>query len=90
MELTRGATCLNLTLLHPDAARPCDHGRPGDSRVLALCFSSAALVDAGAADTGAAHAAVHGIIAGGETARWIAEVIGKLPCVARPPRCPLR
>jgi hypothetical protein len=77
-ELTRGANAVNLTLLHPDAARPCDHGGSGDKRVLALCFSSAALVESRSADAGANQAAVHGIIAGGPTARRIAEVAGKL------------
>jgi hypothetical protein len=79
VELTRGAPSIHLTLLHPDAVRPCDHGRGGDSRPLALCFASAALLEAGSDAFAADRQAVHGIIAGGLTAGRIAEVIGKLP-----------
>lgn len=79
IEVTRNAKSVRLTLLHPDAARPCDHGVSNDNRLLALCFSSAALVKEGGGDLAAGHAAVHGIIAGGITAGRIAEVAGKLP-----------
>jgi hypothetical protein len=77
--MTRGARTIRLTLLHPDAGRPCDHGPAGDSRVLALCFSSAALVEAGSDDVQPDQPAVHGIIAGGITAQRIAEIVRKLP-----------
>ncbi len=79
VELTRGARSIHLTLSHPDATRPCDHGSGDDSRPLALCFSTAALLEAGNRAFDAARQAVHGIIAGGLTAKRIAEVIGKLP-----------
>jgi hypothetical protein len=97
--LTTGLTRLELTLIHPDAARPRDHLPVDDPRRLALCFHSASL---GPADTDhrisdAASLAggvrqrspvpsdqirlepVHGVIAGGATARRICQVIGKLP-----------
>jgi hypothetical protein len=77
--LTSGARSLRLTLLHPDAARPSDHAAVNDSRVLALCFSSAALVEAGSGDSPADQTALQGIFAGGMTAQRIAEIAGKLP-----------
>ena len=79
LELTRGARSIRLTLFHPDAVRPCDYGRGDDSRLLALCFASAALLEAGYGALEADAQAAHGIIAGGITAMRIAEVLGKLP-----------
>jgi hypothetical protein len=88
VALTRGHQRLSLTFLHPDAARPCDHGPGDDSRELAFCFHSASLVQEGfdAHDgrfdqpTGALEP-VHGLIAGDATALQICEVIGKLRCL---------
>jgi hypothetical protein len=86
VELTSGAERLELTLIHPDAARPRDYLPVDDSRRLALCFHSASLEQPGLDDaqrssaSGAATLeAVHGMIAGDSTAMRICEVIGKLP-----------
>ena len=86
VELTSGAERLQLTLIHPDAARPRDYLQVDDSRRLALCFHSASLAQPGS-DSGQTTSAsnvvtlepVHGVIAGGGTAKRICEVIGKLP-----------
>ncbi len=77
--MTRGARTVRLTLLHPDAGRPCDHAAVDDSRVLALCFRSAALVEAASGDIQPDQPALHGVIAGGITAQRIAEIARKLP-----------
>lgn len=84
LELTGGAERLQITLIHPDAVRPRDHLPVDDSRRLALCFHSASLSQQDDDQTsvsahGAALEPVHGVIAGGSTAKQIGEVIGKLP-----------
>lgn len=87
-ELTSGVQGLELTLIHPDAARPRDHLPVDDSRRLALCFHSASLEQAGADNARTSSVAnpatlepVHGVIAGDGTARRISEIISKLPCL---------
>jgi hypothetical protein len=86
VELTSGAERLELTLIHPDAARPRDHLPVDDSRRLALCFHSASLEQPGSDSAPASSATshtelepVHGVIAGDSTAMRICEVIARLP-----------
>jgi hypothetical protein len=86
IELTSGAERLELTLIHPDAARPRDHLPVDDSRRLAICFHSASLGQSGSqgvltssGSTATTLEPVHGVIAGDQTAMRICEVIGKLP-----------
>jgi hypothetical protein len=47
VALTSGAERLELTLIHPDAARPRDYLPVDDSRRLAVCFHSAGLEQPG-------------------------------------------
>ncbi len=82
---TRGRRQIALTFLHPDAARPTDHGPGDDSRLLGFCFHSASLVQASAETPerfgGPGLEPVHGLIAGDVTASQISDVIGKLGCL---------
>jgi hypothetical protein len=85
-ELTTGAGNLQLTLIHPDAARPRDHLPVDDSRRLALCFHSASLTRADPDGPQVSSASdrmglepIHGIIAGSSISQRICEVIGNLP-----------
>jgi hypothetical protein len=86
VELTQRRARLDLTLVHPDAARPSDHRQFNDSRLLALCFHSASLRPARSGGTDNLEPrqvtqleAIHGVIAGDSAARRIGEVISKLP-----------
>ena len=86
IELTSGAHRLELTFIHPDAARPRDHLTIDDSRRLTLCFHSASpeRLDQDRSQLASARVLatlepVHGVVAGGFTALAICEVIGKLP-----------
>lgn len=88
VELTTGATHLELTLIHPDAVQPRDHLPVDDSRRLAFCFHSASLARQGTDGSDPSLASgrpllepVHGIVAGGPTARRICEIISKLPAL---------
>ena len=78
--VTRGRRQITLTFLHPDAARPMDHGPDDDTRLLGFCFHSASVAADGAA-AALGGGAVVGLIAGGETARLICQVISRLPCL---------
>lgn len=86
VERTVGHRQIRLTLEHPDAARPADHGGSDDTRVLGFCFHSATLALTRAGETASAHAEspsglepVHGLIGGGALANVLTEIIGKLP-----------
>jgi Polysaccharide biosynthesis enzyme WcbI len=88
VELTAGVTHLELTLIHPDAVQPRDHLPVDDSRRLALCFHSASLArqwsegsDPSSVSDRVSLEPVHGVIAGGPTARRICEIISKLPAL---------
>lgn len=81
VALTRGQRRLSLDFLHPDAARPSDHGMDEDSRELGFCFHSASLVQAGFEAAAGVLEPVHGLIAGSATAQQICQVIGKLRCL---------
>jgi len=88
-EAVRGRDCLELRLLHPDAARPSDHIASPDRRWLSLCFHSGALsatatqpADAASAPGGGMLEPVHGLIAGDMTAMRIKEIIARLPSLA--------
>ncbi len=84
--VTRGRRQVVLTLLHPDAARPVDHARDDDTRLLGFCFHSASLARDGTAPRGRrsparASAVVDGLIAGGPVARLLCQVISRLACL---------
>lgn len=86
LELTNGARSLRLTLLHPDAARPSQHGRGEDSRLLSVRFNALAIMEARSAASSLRDQTdplslepVHGLIAGGVVSMRIAEIISRLP-----------
>lgn len=82
IELTRNRRRLELILLHPDALRPSDFEKTDDRRLLSLCFMSGALSrqpdDASLHSTEAARQR-HVIVAGGELARQLTQVVAALP-----------
>ncbi|HVY15872.1 MAG TPA: WcbI family polysaccharide biosynthesis putative acetyltransferase [Rhodopila sp.] len=88
-RLTKGRQRVRLQLLHPQAARPCDHADSPDTRRLGFCFRLGALTVTAADDTtdeatgGTARAleSLHGLIAGGPTAALLTEIMNKLPCL---------
>ncbi len=84
--LTAGRDRIRLQLLHPQAARPCDHAETGDSRRLGFCFHTGTLALTRAGEAASAHAEeagglepLHGLIAGGAMANVLTEIFGKLP-----------
>lgn len=83
--ITRGARHLRLKFHHPDATRPSNHRKSGDSRLLALCFHSASFVrERPLAEDSANTKAfglepVHGLIAGDTLAFQLCSAISRLP-----------
>lgn len=82
IELTRNQRHLELILRHPDALRPSDFKQINDTRLLSLCFKSGGLSrQADDASEPAAEVAelCHLIVAGGDLARQLANVVMALP-----------
>jgi hypothetical protein len=82
IEQTRDRSRIELILRHPDALRPSGFKKSDDTRLLSLCFMSGTL--ARQSDDLFEHPAeaaplCHLIVAGGDLARQIAEVMTALP-----------
>jgi len=90
LELTQNRGRLELILRHPDGLRPDTFKNPNDSRLLSLCFMSGGLVrelDAAGERPAEAAPLCQLIVAGGDVARQIAEVISALPMLRQLVAC---
>ena len=77
VAFTAGLDRIELTLVHPDAMRPADFQPTTDTRWLAICFHSAALVPGNAASVPLDLPI--GIVAGNFSAMQLARILGALP-----------
>lgn|GEM_PF-1002698 len=78
--LTAGQTYIVLTLLHPDALRPCDFLDSPDTRPLTICFHSAGLVQDRPEATPETQTDLPvGIVAGNFSALQLTRIVSALP-----------
>jgi len=90
VELTSGNSRLELILRHPDALRPSDFRKTDDRRLLSLCFHSGSLsrqLDDTFQPPAKAAQRRHLIVAGGDLARQLAEVMTALPSLQQRVAC---
>lgn len=90
IELTRDSRRLELILRHPDALRPSDFKKTDDRRLLSVCFMSGTLsrqLDETSEPPAGAAPLCHLIVAGGDLARQIAQVMTALPILHRRLAC---
>jgi len=90
IELTRDNRRIELILRHPDALRPSDFKQIDDRRLLSLCFMSGTLTrqsDDAFELSAEAAPLCHLVVAGGDLARQIANVMAALPVLRQRVAC---